>query len=67
MVTWLAGGGPSCSSGGSRSCYVVAPQATAAHPDSTTSGVGTLPLDLFLQVVGAQAEAALATNLEEAE
>jgi len=48
-------------------CYVVAPQATVAHPDSTTSGIGTLPLDLFLQVVGAQAEAALATSLGAAE
>ncbi len=44
-------------------CFVVSPQAAVAHPESTTSGVGTLPLDLFLQVVGAQAEAALATNL----
>ena len=44
-------------------CYVVAPQVAVAHPESTASGVGTLPLDLFLQVVGAQAEAALATSL----
>lgn len=44
-------------------CFVVAPQVAVAHPESTTSGVGTLPLDLFLQVVGAQAEAALATSL----
>lgn len=44
-------------------CFVVAPQVAVAHPKSTSSGVGTLPLDLFLQVVGAQAEAALATNL----
>lgn len=44
-------------------CYLVAPQVAVAHPESTASGVGTLPLDLFLQVVGAQAEAALATRL----
>jgi predicted AAA+ superfamily ATPase len=44
-------------------CYVVAPQATVGRPASMAAGVGTLPLDLFLQVVGAQAEAALARNL----
>ena len=44
-------------------CFVVAPQVAVAHPEPTTSGVGTLPLDLFLQVVGAQAEAALAISL----
>lgn len=44
-------------------CYVVAPQAAVAHANSTASGVGTLPLDLLLQVVGAQAEAALAASL----
>lgn len=44
-------------------CYLVAPQAAVAPPDSTASGIGTLPLDLFLQVVGAQAEKALATSL----
>jgi predicted AAA+ superfamily ATPase len=43
--------------------YLVAPQVAVAHPGSTTSGVGTLPLDLFLQVVGAQAEAALSTSI----
>lgn len=43
--------------------YVVAPQAAVAHPESTASGVGTLPLDLFLQVVGALAEVALAKSL----
>jgi len=43
--------------------YVVAPQATVAHPASTGSGVGTLPLDLFLEVVGAQAELELARSL----
>ena len=44
-------------------CFLVAPQVAVSHPQSTTSGVGTLPLDLFLQVVGAQAETALATGL----
>jgi predicted AAA+ superfamily ATPase len=44
-------------------CYVVAPQAAVAQPHSTAVGVGTLPLDLFLQVVGAQAEAALAASV----
>lgn len=48
-------------------CYVVAPQAAVAQPHSTAAGVGTLPLDLFLQVVGAQAEAALAAGLGAAE
>lgn len=43
--------------------YVVAPQVPVTHPESTARGVGTLPLDLFLQIVGTQAEAALAANL----
>jgi len=47
--------------------YIVAPQVAVAHPASTASGVGTLPLDLFLVVVGAQAEAALAARLGTAE
>lgn len=44
-------------------CYLVAPQVPVAHPEDTASGVGTLPLDLFLLAVGAQAEHALARNL----
>lgn len=44
-------------------CYIVAPQASVTQPDATATGIGTLPLDLFLQVVGAQAEAALAARL----
>jgi predicted AAA+ superfamily ATPase len=44
-------------------CFLVAPQVSVAHPESTASGVGTLPLDLFLLAVGAQAEQALARNL----
>jgi hypothetical protein len=35
----------------------------ATDPASTGSGVGTLPLDLFLEVVGAQAELELAPSL----
>jgi len=45
-------------------CYLVAPQVPVAHPEATASGVGTLPLDLFLLAVGAQAEQALARNLQ---
>jgi hypothetical protein len=41
--------------------------AAALEVASTAAGVGTLPLDLFLQVVGAQAEAALAASLGGAE
>jgi len=44
-------------------CFLITPQATVGQPDSMAAGVGTLPLDLFLQVVGAQAQAALAVNL----
>jgi uncharacterized protein len=44
-------------------CYLVAPQASVTHPEATSSGVGTLPLDLFLLAVGTQAEQGLARNL----
>jgi predicted AAA+ superfamily ATPase len=44
-------------------CYFVAPQVSVTQPTATPSGIGTLPLDLFLQVVGAQADAALAASL----
>lgn len=44
-------------------CYLVAPQAPVAHPTTTASGIGTLPLDLLLLAVGAQAEQALGQNL----
>jgi predicted AAA+ superfamily ATPase len=44
-------------------CYLVAPQASVTHPEATSAGVGTLPLDLFLLAVGAQAEQSLARNL----
>ncbi len=43
--------------------YLVAPQAAVIHPEATPSGVGSLPLDLLLLLVGAQAEAALARSL----
>ncbi len=42
-------------------CYLIAPQVAVSHPTKTSAG--TFPLDLFLQIVGAHAEAALATNL----
>lgn len=38
-------------------CYLVAPQASTIHPDESTPG--TLPLDLFLLAVSAQAHHAL--------
>lgn len=45
-------------------CYLVAPQATVAHPAATASGVGSLPLDLFLLCVGAQARRSLGLGLQ---
>lgn len=44
-------------------CYLVAPQAAVTHPSSTPTGIGTVPLDLLLLVVGAQAQRALARSL----
>lgn len=44
-------------------CYLVAPQAPVVHPAGSPTGVGTLPLDLFLLACGRQAEAALARRL----
>lgn len=44
-------------------CYLIAPQAPVIHPQATDAGVGTLPLDLLLLVVGAQAHKALSRNL----
>lgn len=43
--------------------YLVAPQVAVSHP-SRASEVGTLPLDLLLLVVGAQAEGAFAAGLD---
>ncbi len=39
--------------------YLVAPQAGVVRPDDTSGGVGTLPLDLFLLLVGAQTRKAV--------
>jgi len=40
-------------------CYLVAPQVPVAHPEAMAEGVGSLPLDLFLLAVGAQARQSL--------
>ena len=39
--------------------YLVAPQSPVAHPRSSSSGIGSLPLDDMLLAVGAQAHQAL--------
>jgi len=44
-------------------CYVVAPGAVARLSSETRDGVGTIPLDLFLLAVSAQAEEALQNRL----
>ncbi len=44
-------------------CYVVAPRTSVLLPSPRTSGIGILPLDLFLFACGRQAEAALAARL----
>lgn len=38
------------------SCYLVAPGSPLTSPASSATGVGTLPLDLFLALVGAQTQ-----------
>ena len=43
--------------------YLVTPQASVVHADTTDSGIGTLPLDTFLMAVGAQATEALLERL----
>jgi predicted AAA+ superfamily ATPase len=43
--------------------YLVTPQVAVTPPSPATGGIGSVPLDLFLEVLGAQAEAALAVNL----
>ena len=43
--------------------YVVAPDAPVVRPPAHQSGVGTLPLDLFLVVAGRQAERHLISHL----
>lgn len=44
-------------------CYLIAPDAQLTAPESSSSGVGTVPMDLFLLIVGRQAEAALQARL----
>ncbi len=44
-------------------CYLVAPDAPALRPEATPSGVGTLPLDVFLLATGRLAEASLRARL----
>lgn len=44
-------------------CYLVAPGAHVLPPSKGRAGVGTLPVDLFLILVGRQAEQALAQRL----
>ena len=46
-------------------CYLIAPRAGVLAPSAATSGVGTLPLDLFLFACGRQAEAALTGRLRQ--
>lgn len=68
------GSGPSHSRGGLHAlaarhprfrggCWLVAPGAPVLTPDKAGDGIGTVPLDLFLQAVGGQAAAALARSL----
>ena len=44
-------------------CFIVAPDAALAMPQQTRDGIGTLPLDLFLLAVSAQAEAGLESRI----
>jgi len=44
-------------------CYLVAPQAPVIHADTTETGIGMLPLDVFLLAVSAQSHRAMATRL----
>ncbi len=44
-------------------CFLVAPGLRATQPEDNRDKVGTLPLDLFLLAVGAQAEKELANRL----
>jgi predicted AAA+ superfamily ATPase len=37
-------------------CYLVAPTAVATHPGENNDGVGTLPLEMLLLAISAQAE-----------
>ncbi len=44
-------------------CWLVAPGAPVVSPDKAGDGIGTVPLDLFLLAVGAQAAEALIRSL----
>jgi len=44
-------------------CYIVAPDAMTVRPSSRSDGIGMLPLDLLLLVLGMQAEKDLAQRL----
>jgi predicted AAA+ superfamily ATPase len=44
-------------------CFLVAPNSFATLPSDNWDGIGTLPLDLFLLAVGAQAEYELAKRM----
>ena len=43
--------------------YVVSPDATLVHPSRSSDGIGSLPLDVFLLAVSAQAAQALRASL----
>ncbi len=43
--------------------YLIAPQAAVIHPGEEASGIGTLPLDMFLMAVGAQSQQAMLDRL----
>lgn len=44
-------------------CYLVSPRVRPISPSRGTGGIGTLPAELFLLMVGRQAEAALAERM----
>jgi hypothetical protein len=44
-------------------CYLVGPQVAVTRPSAATGGIGTVPLDLFLDLLGHQSAAAVARNL----
>lgn len=46
-------------------CYMVSPNAVAVAPSESPTGVGRIGLAALLQIVGAQAEAALARRLQQ--
>lgn len=49
------------------SCYLVAPGSPSTSPDSSNTGVGTLSLDLFLALVGAQTQMSMLTGFDSVE